>query len=191
MKANGHHTIRQPTRANQATATPAARPMLGDDAEQDAAMRAANQAAAERAARSRALLDVADLLGEIKAGVHALDMATSALGSDVEENALYFLNKTVEEKVERALAIVDAAMRAANQAAAERAARDRALLDLADVIGEIKSGLRALDMATSALGDDGEKNAFRFVLEALRGKAERASAIVAAALIANRCRAAE
>jgi hypothetical protein len=65
------------------------------------------------------------------------------------------------------------------------------LLDLADVIGEIKSGLRALDMATSALGDDAEKNAFRFILEALRGKAERASAIVAAALNANRCRAAE
>jgi signal transduction histidine kinase len=192
MKANGHHTIRQAPCANKATATPAARPMLGEDAEQDAAMRAANQAAAAREARDRALLDVADLLiGETKAGVHALDMATRALGSDVEENALYFLNKTVEEKVERALAIVDAAMRAANQAAAERAARDRALLDLADVIGEIKSGLRALDMATSALGDDAEKNAFRFILEALRGKAERASAIVAAALNANRCRAAE
>jgi hypothetical protein len=190
MKANGHHTTRQPTRANQATATPAARPMLGDDAEQDAARRAANQAADAREARDRALLEVADLLGETKAGVHALDMATSALGGDAEENAFYFLNKAVEEKVERALAIVDATMRAAKQAAAAREARDRALLDLADLLGEIKSGLRALDMATRALGNDAEESAFRFVIEAVRGKAERASAIVDAARIANRCRAA-
>jgi hypothetical protein len=64
------------------------------------------------------------------------------------------------------------------------------LLDLADLLGEIKSGLRALDMATRALGNDAEESAFRFVIEAVRGKAERASAIVDAARIANRCRAA-
>jgi hypothetical protein len=110
MKANGHHTTRQPTRANQATATPAARPMLGDDAEQDAAMRAANQAAAAREARDRALLDLADLLGDIKSGLCALDMATDALGNHHEENAFYFLIKAVEEKVTRASAIVDAAL---------------------------------------------------------------------------------
>jgi hypothetical protein len=137
------------------------------------------------------LLDLADLLGETKAGVHALDMATSALGSDVEECAFYFLNKAVEEKVERALAIVDAARRAANQAADAREARDRALLDLADLLGEIKSGLRALDMATRALGNREEENAFFFAIKAVKEKVERASAIVDAALIANRCRAAE
>jgi hypothetical protein len=110
MKANGHHTTRQPTRANQATATPAARPMLGDDAEQDAARRAANQAADALDARNKALLEVADMLSDIKSGLCALDMATDALGNHDEENAFYFLIKAVEEKVRRASAIVDAAL---------------------------------------------------------------------------------
>jgi hypothetical protein len=87
MKANAKYTIPQPTRANQATATPAA-----------------------REARDRALLDLADLLGDIKSGLCALDMATDALGNHHEENAFYSLIKAVEEKVTRASAIVDAAL---------------------------------------------------------------------------------
>jgi hypothetical protein len=107
MKANGHHTTRQPARAKRASASTAACPMRGGDAEQDAALRAGDEAAAALDARNKALLEVADMLSDIKSGLCALDMATDALGNHDEENAFYFLIKAVEEKVRRASAIVD------------------------------------------------------------------------------------
>lgn len=93
-----------------------ARAILGVDAEQEALLRAGDEAARVRDARTKVLIEAADTLGDIKGGLHALDMVTDAIEGHAEEAALCFLVTALEEKVERVANIVHDLLMAARGA---------------------------------------------------------------------------
>jgi hypothetical protein len=81
-------------------------------AEQDELARLLREADAHNTlkALSSRLIEAADTLGDIKGGLHALDMATDALGDFNEEAAFYFLVKALDLKVERTADLISRAL---------------------------------------------------------------------------------
>lgn len=135
MKANGKTTTRQPRRAMQSGQVPAPADAAGEAAphgqdenarsyqraarekhqhiaEQDELTRLLREADAHNTlnALSSKLIQAADTLGDIKGGLHALDMATDALGDFNEEAAFYFLVNALDLKVERAADLINMAL---------------------------------------------------------------------------------
>jgi hypothetical protein len=133
MKATAKTTTRRLRRAMQSGAAPvdlAGDAALHSEAERAAAYRAAAREKHQRIAEqdeltrlmreadahnrlkalSSRLIEAADTLGDIKGGLHALDMATDALGDFNEEAAFYFLVKALDLKVERTADLISRAL---------------------------------------------------------------------------------